>query len=81
MTCREFTERVTDLLEGKLDAATMAEIDAHLAGCDGCESYLDQMRETIKALRGLEADGGFEHNREQALAAFRRLRSAMGGAT
>jgi hypothetical protein len=58
----------------------MAEIDAHLAECDGCENYLAQMRETIEALRGLDAGDGFEHNREQALAAFRRLRSGMGGA-
>ncbi|MGH2951465.1 MAG: anti-sigma factor family protein [Solirubrobacterales bacterium] len=76
MTCTEFTERVTDLLEGKLDAATMAEIDAHLAECDGCENYLEQMRATIEALRGLEAGDGFEHNREQALAAFRDLHAS-----
>jgi predicted anti-sigma-YlaC factor YlaD len=75
MTCREFTEIVTSLIEGKVDESTKAEIDAHLAECDGCSNYLDQMQKTIVALRKLAAEDGLVANRERALAAFRELRS------
>jgi predicted anti-sigma-YlaC factor YlaD len=74
MTCREFTEIVTNLIEGKVDPATKAEIDAHLAECDGCSNYLDQMEKTIEALRKLTAEDGFAANRERAVAAFRGVR-------
>jgi predicted anti-sigma-YlaC factor YlaD len=74
MTCQEFTEIVTSLIEGKVDAATKAEIDAHLAECDGCTNYVDQMEKTIVALRKLAAENGFVANRERALAAFREVR-------
>jgi anti-sigma factor RsiW len=71
MTCQEFTETVTNLIEGKVDAATRAEIEAHLAACDDCTSYLDQMHKTIEALRMLGAEDGFAANRDRALAAFK----------
>jgi anti-sigma factor RsiW len=76
MTCKEFTETVTDLIEGKVDAATRAEIEAHLAGCDDCTNYLDQMQKTIEALRTLGAEDGFGANRDRALAAFKDLHQA-----
>ena len=38
---------MTDYLEGALDEPTRRRFDEHLAGCDGCSAYLDQMRETI----------------------------------
>ncbi|MGH2954838.1 MAG: anti-sigma factor family protein [Solirubrobacterales bacterium] len=76
MTCKEFTEIVTDLIEGKVDPATKVEIDAHLAECDGCENYLDQMRKTIDALSRLATADGFAANRERALAAFTELRAS-----
>jgi anti-sigma factor RsiW len=75
MTCREFVELVTDLLEGRLDEARRLEAKAHLQGCDGCGTYLEQMRQTIAGLRALAASDDFPRTREQALAAFRSLRS------
>lgn len=48
--CVDVVELVTDYLEGVLDPATVREFEAHLASCDGCEIYLDQMRSTIDRL-------------------------------
>ena len=48
MTCKELVELVTDYLEGTLPEEVRARMDRHLAGCDGCTHYLEQMRQTIR---------------------------------
>lgn len=50
MKCQDFVELVTDYMEGSLPAATRAEFEAHIVECDGCEAYLAQMRQTIRAI-------------------------------
>ena len=45
---------MTDYLEGAVDEPTRRRFDEHLAGCDGCSAYLDQMRETILMVGRLE---------------------------
>jgi anti-sigma factor RsiW len=75
ISCQEFVELVTDLIEGQLAAAKQLEAEAHLGECDGCGAYLAQMRVTVTGLRRL-AEGDpdeFPRTREQALAAFREL--------
>jgi anti-sigma factor RsiW len=44
-------ELVTDYLEDTLPGPERARFEAHIAGCDGCTAYLEQMRATI-ALTG-----------------------------
>ena len=75
MSCQEFVELVTDLIEGQLDQARRIEAEAHLGGCEGCETYLEQIRQTIAGLRSLAESDDFPRTREQALAAFRELRA------
>lgn len=48
MTCWNLVEAVTDYLEGAMGEPERALIDAHLAECDGCTDYLEQMRTTIR---------------------------------
>lgn len=55
--CQQFVEEVTDYLEGKLSAAEERWTDEHLAQCEHCRAYLEQMRATIAALRGLSETG------------------------
>jgi anti-sigma factor RsiW len=47
LTCRELVELVTDYLEGGLSPSDRARFDEHLAACEGCTAYLDQMRRTL----------------------------------
>lgn len=56
LSCREVVELVTDDLEDALDPLARAHFEAHVAGCDGCPIYLDQMRATIALLRSLRFD-------------------------
>jgi anti-sigma factor RsiW len=44
----EIVELVTDYLEGVLDPEMAAEVQAHLELCDGCATYVEQMRATIQ---------------------------------
>ena len=48
LTCKEVVEIVTDYLEGALSPEDRARFDEHLAICDGCTYYVEQMRETIR---------------------------------
>ena len=48
LSCQELVELVTDYLEGALDERDLRAFDAHLAACDGCTAYLEQMRTTIR---------------------------------
>lgn len=50
ITCLQVVEVITDYLEGALDPELRSEFEAHLALCPGCDEYLAQMRQTIRAL-------------------------------
>lgn len=58
LPCAEVVELVTDYLEGALSPDARYLIEQHLAGCDGCAEYLDQILQTVRLLRGTTvADG------------------------
>lgn len=71
MRCDEFVELVTAYLDGALDAGTQRRFVEHLAGCDGCDRYLEQIRRTIAALGHLPAAGLAPQARDRLLHAFR----------
>ncbi len=75
LKCDEFVELVTAYLEGDLDTETEQRVVEHLAACDGCDSYLDQVRVTVQTLGGLPADSVSEDRRQRLLDAFRDWRA------
>ena len=50
LSCQELVELVTDYLEGALEERDLRAFEAHLANCDGCTEYLEQMRTTIRVV-------------------------------
>jgi anti-sigma factor RsiW len=70
MNCDEFVELVTAYLEGTLEPETQRRFAEHLAACDGCERYLDQIRNTVHALATLPAQSLPAQARDRLLAAF-----------
>jgi hypothetical protein len=56
LSCAEFVELVTDYLEGALDRDTEGRFVLHATRCPGCETYLEQFRETIRVLGRLRPD-------------------------
>jgi anti-sigma factor RsiW len=51
LTCRELVELVTDYFDDALAPAERARFEAHVAACPGCDTYLEQVRATIRAVR------------------------------
>ena len=74
LVCREFVELVTDYLEGTLPEAERARMDAHLAECDGCSGYLEDMRRLVGSLQEAPEPPPDPETRKALLRAFRELR-------
>ena len=74
MSCSELVEVITEYLEDTLPAEDRARFDRHLAGCDGCQAYLDQMRQTIAALGRLPPESLSPEAESKLLEAFRGWR-------
>ncbi|QLY34737.1 anti-sigma factor family protein [Nocardia huaxiensis] len=71
MNCDEFVETVTAYLESDLEGPALQRFLDHLADCDGCDTYLSQIRETIAALRHRPRPQLSRADRNALLAAFR----------
>lgn len=71
LTCQELVELVTEYLEGTLSPADRARFEAHLRGCDGCTTYLEQMRQLIAVLGKLTEETIPEDASRTFLDAFR----------
>jgi hypothetical protein len=74
LSCREFAELVTDYFEGVLDADTTARFDAHRALCPGCETYLQQIQETVSRLGEMPVESLSQKMQAMLLSGFRDLR-------
>ena len=71
MTCKELVELVTEYLEGTLPDETRRRMESHLAGCDGCTNYLEQMRQTIRLTGQLREESLTPQQRDDLLRLFR----------
>lgn len=76
--CQEIVELVTDYLEGVLDPDMTAEVEAHLELCDGCHTYVAQMRATIRALGKVPVATLSEAAQAELVRAFRDMRGRPG---
>ena len=74
LTCQEVVELVTDYLEGALSPEETALFEEHLALCDGCRWYVDQIRVTIATVGKIDETDVPDELREGLLAAFRKRR-------
>jgi anti-sigma factor RsiW len=53
-----------------------ARFEAHIADCEYCETYLEQMRQTIRTLGRIPEESLSDDARETLLEAFRTWRRA-----
>jgi predicted anti-sigma-YlaC factor YlaD len=79
IVCRELVELVTPYLEDALPLEERALVDQHLANCDGCDAYVQQMRLTIRAIGHVSEDAITSKTREDVLAIFRNWRDRQAG--
>jgi anti-sigma factor RsiW len=71
LTCREVIDTLTDYLEDALPPEDRRRVEQHLAICDGCTTYLEQMRETIRLTGKVTEEQIPEEEKQRLLAAFR----------
>ena len=71
LICQELVELVTDYLEGALDEGDRAAFERHLAACDGCTEYVEQLRTTIRLVGALTPDDLSRDAEATLLQAFR----------
>jgi putative zinc finger protein len=71
LSCQEIVELVTEFLEETMDSPLRAAFDAHLATCDGCTEYLEQIEATIRVAGTIEPEALSPEFRAGLLEAFR----------
>ena len=74
LVCREFVELVTGYVEGTLPERERARMDVHLAECDGCAGYLEDMQRLVGSLHETPEPPPDDATRDALLRAFRELR-------
>jgi anti-sigma factor RsiW len=77
MSCRELVELVTEYLEGRLSAVDRRRFEEHMAGCPGCQTYLEQMRASLRLLGGLSEETLPPSMRDELLRAFRSWKRSL----
>jgi len=70
MACRDIVEMVSDYLDEALPAEEQAHVQAHLSTCDGCETVLAQVRQTVHLLGRLEEEHLTDLQRETLRGVF-----------
>jgi anti-sigma factor RsiW len=73
MPCQDLVEVVTAYLDGALSDVDRRRFEAHLAVCDPCVGYVEQIRVTIAAVgrAGVQPDALTAELREGLRSAFR----------
>jgi anti-sigma factor RsiW len=75
VNCIQLVDLVTDYLEGSMPDEQRARFDEHVAGCDGCTTYLEQFRITIRLTGMLSEEQLAPEARGTLLAVFRGWRT------
>ena len=76
MTCKELVELVTEYLEGTLPEEARVSMESHLAGCEGCTNYVEQMRKTIQLTGQLREEDLSAEQKDDLLKLFRDWKKA-----
>jgi predicted anti-sigma-YlaC factor YlaD len=72
LVCKEVVELITAYLEDSLLPEKKAELEEHLAACDGCTNYLEQVRLTLNMLRNLTKEPVFPGTKAELLQVFQQ---------
>ena len=75
LACQQMVELITDYLDDALSRSRRRRFEAHLAGCEHCTEYLEQMRATIRLTGRLRSEDLSPEMRQEFGALYRRWRS------
>jgi len=72
ITCQEFVEMVTDYLEHSLLPEVRKQFERHAENCHGCDTYFDQIQQTVGMLHQIADEPVSADTRQKLLQAFGR---------
>ena len=78
LACQQMVELITDYLEDVMPRSQRRAFEAHLAGCEHCTEYLEQMRTTILLSGRLRSEDLTPAMREEFSALFESWRAESG---
>jgi anti-sigma factor RsiW len=72
LTCQQVAELITDYLENVLLAETRQRLEDHVADCSGCETYMEQIRQTISMVHAIAEEPASPETKQELLNLFRK---------
>ena len=78
LNCQEVVELVTDYLEQALLPEKLTQFEEHIESCPGCDTYLEQVQQTIMMLRKLSEQQTFPETKQDLLEVFRNWKQDKG---
>jgi len=78
LRCQDFVELASDYLEATLSPEQRLTVERHLAFCDPCGDYLEDMRATIRVAGSLREEDVPEPVADPLVQAFKALRGNAG---
>jgi hypothetical protein len=83
MSCQTFVELVTEYLEGAMASSQKVCFEQHMYFCDGCVTYLEQIRSTSRIVQAVNPGKDAESSpstaaMEQLSEAFRKWKASKG---
>ena len=76
LNCQRVVELVTDYLENTLLPEMRKRLEEHVAGCPGCENYIEQMQLTIDMMHQIARETVFPAKKQELLQLFRDWKKA-----
>jgi len=74
LTCADLVELVTEYHEGALSPPDRQRFEEHVVFCEGCASFLDQMRSTLTVLGRITEEDFAPETMDELLRAFQEWR-------
>ncbi len=56
LNCREMFERLSEYIDGELDAKSLECFDEHMQGCEPCQAFIATLRKTVELCRESGSD-------------------------
>ena len=78
LNCQDVVELVTDYLEQALLPEKQALFEGHIETCPGCNTFLEQVQQTIIMLRKLSEQRTFPETKQDLLEIFRNWKQDEG---
>ncbi len=74
--CVALFAKLSEYLDGELEAGACADIDGHLTDCDRCQEFLESLRRAVAHVASLQAPELPENFKRDILSAYARARGS-----